>query len=135
MINRVFLLWQSYTTKELLLLGSLTKVEEKGYEFKYEKDAVRAQKLGCFLPFEYTEDKLYFSSLPPFFAQRMLTSHYNSTKFGINYDPNNELAALTYKNSIKNSDNFSIISEDLYQSINSKETIGAESNQMIRRKK
>ena len=82
MINRVFLLWQSYKTKEILLLGSLTKKEEKGYEFKYEKDATRAQSLGCFLPFPYTEDKIYFSTLPTFFTQRMLISNYNSKKYG-----------------------------------------------------
>lgn len=133
MIDRVFLLWQSYNTNELLLLGSLRKLENKGYEFSYEKDALKAEKLGCLLPFTYSEDKISFSSLPPFFAQRMLTNNYNAKMYGINYDPNNELATLSYLNSVKNSDNFSIISEEQYRGIFSKTDANQKDNQVLQK--
>lgn len=133
MIDRVFLLWQSYNTNELLLLGSLRRLENKGYEFSYEKDALKAEKLGCLLPFTYSEDKISFSSLPPFFAQRMLTNNYNAKMYGINYDPNNELATLSYLNSVKNSDNFSIISEEQYRGIFSKIDANQKDNQVLQK--
>ncbi len=133
MIDKVLLLWQAYSTKELLLIGSLAKVEDRGYKFKYENEALKAQKLGCFLPFEYTKDELYFSSLPAFFSQRMLTSKYNSEKFGINYNPKNELSILVYGNSIKNSDNFTIITEKAYQSINSRTSDKTENRVILKK--
>lgn len=133
MIDRVFLLWQSYNTNELLLLGSFRKRENKGYEFSYEKDALKAEKLGCLLPFAYSEDKISFSSLPPFFAQRMLINGYNAKMYDINYDPNNELAALSYLNSVKNSDNFSIISEKQYREIFSKTNENKKDNQVLQK--
>ena len=117
MIKKVYLLWHAYTTGELLVIGSLTKTEDKGYMFKYEKDAVKAKSLNCFLPFGYTEEELYFSSLPDFFSQRMLTSKYYADKLGIKYDNNDELSVLTYGDSIKNTDNFRIISEKDYNSL------------------
>ena len=118
MINKVFLLWHAYITKELLVIGSLSK-DGNRYIFKYEKDAARAKDLGCFLPFPYTENELYFSMLPSFFTQRMLTSRYNMDKFGVKYDSNNELALLTYGDSVKNNDNFRIVSEDSYKLLSS----------------
>lgn len=117
MIKKVYLLWNSYVTKELLVIASLTEVENKGYVFKYEKDAIKAEQLGCFLPFNYTEEELCFNSLPYFFSQRMLKSKYYIDKFGINYDCSNELDILTYGNSVKNNDNFSIVSEEKYQNL------------------
>lgn len=110
MINKVFLLWQSYITKEILLIASLTKVNNK-YIFKYEKDALKAMNLGCFLPFAYTESELRFDVLPPFFSQRMLTSKFNRDKFDVKVSLDNELALLTYGDSIRNSDNFRIVTE------------------------
>lgn len=114
MIDKVYLLWHAYATKELLLIGSLTKMDNK-YIFEYDKDAVQAMNLGCFLPFPYTEDKLYFDVLPSFFSQRMLTGEYNVNKFRI--DLNDELALLTYYDGIKNSDNFSVVSKDVYMNM------------------
>ena len=92
MTNEVFLLWHAYVTKELLLIGRL-KREGSGYVFEYDKAAIRAMNLGCFLPFPYTEDKVYFETLPSFFAQRMLTGEYNINKFNVSF--NDELALLT----------------------------------------
>lgn len=127
MVNKVFLLWHAYTTKELLLIGSLTKINNK-YVFNYERDAMRAKELGCFLPFGYTDESLYFDFLPSFFAQRMLTSKYNRDKFDIKYTPDNELALLTHGDSVRNSDNFRIVSENTYKSLNTIVDFGNDQN-------
>jgi len=113
MVDKVFLLWHAYATGEMLLIGSLRKVGNK-YVFKYEKDAVKAMSLRCFLPFAYTEEEIYFDALPSFFAQRMLTSRYNMDKFGVKYNPNNELALLIYGDGKRNSDNFRIVNPETY---------------------
>lgn len=115
MIKKVYLLWHAYITKELLVIGSLSKKDNNNYIFKYEKDAIKAKKLGCFLPFAFTDEEIKFSSLPTFFTQRMLTSKYYIEKFKIDYNPNDELSILCYGNSVKNTDNFSIISEENYK--------------------
>lgn len=107
MIKEVFLLWHSYVSKELLLIGTLRR-EDKGYSFEYDKDAAKAMGLGCFLPFPYTQDKLYFDMLPSFFAQRMLTGEYNVNKFNVN--TLDELELLTHYDGVRNSDNFSVVS-------------------------
>lgn len=114
MVNEVFLLWHAYVTKEILLIGSLKKENNK-YVFEYDKAAIKAMNLGCFLPFPYTENKLYFETLPSFFAQRMLTGQYNINKFKIN--SSDELALLTYYDGIKNSDNFSVVNLNTYNNI------------------
>lgn len=116
MVDKVFLLWHSYVTDEMLLIGSLRKINNK-YIFKYEKDAVTAMNMRCFLPFPYTEKEIDFDILPSFFAQRMLTSKYNMNKFGIKYDPKNELALLAFGDSIRNSDNFRIVTSESYNLI------------------
>lgn len=108
MIKEVFLLWHAYVNKELLLIGTLSK-EDRGYSFEYSEDAVTAIGLGCFLPFPYTRDKLYFDTLPSFFAQRILTGEYNVNKF--NVGTLDELELLTHYDGVKNSDNFSVVSE------------------------
>jgi len=114
-MKKVYLLWHAYTTKELLTIASLTKKNNENYIFKYETDALKAKQLGCFLPFEYTEEEITFKSLPMFFSQRMLTSKYYIEKLGINYKQDDELSLLAYGNSIKNNDNFRIISEEEYE--------------------
>ena len=116
MVDKVFLLWHAYVTDEMLLIGSLRKVNSK-YVFKYENDSVKAMNLGCFLPFPYTEREISFDILPSFFAQRMLTSKYNMSKFGIKYEPNNELALLAYGDSVRNSDNFRVVTPESYNLI------------------
>lgn len=113
MVDSVFLLWHAYVTDEMLLIGSLKKINNK-YVFRYEKDSVKAMNLGCFLPFPYTEEELSFDILPSFFAQRMLTSKYNMNKFDVKYDPKNELALLAYGDSVRNSDNFRVVTPDSY---------------------
>lgn len=124
MINKVYLLWNTYETNELLTIGSLTKLD-KGYIFKYGNDAKKAMSLGCFLPFNYTEENIYFDSLPYFFTQRMLKSKFNVETFGVDFQNKNELDILTYGDAIKNNDNFRVISE---QSFN---TLKKESNDYI----
>lgn len=114
-MKKVYLLWHAYITKELLVIASLIKNNNDSYIFKYEEDALKAKGLGCFLPFEYTEEKITFKTLPMFFAQRMLTSKYYIEKLGINYNQDDELSLLAYGNSIKNNDNFRIISEEEYE--------------------
>jgi len=114
-MKKVYLLWHAYVTKELLTIASLTKKNNENYIFKYETDALKAKQLGCFLPFEYTEEEITFKSLPMFFSQRMLTSKYYIEKLGINYKQDDELSLLAYGNSIKNNDNFRIISEEEYE--------------------
>lgn len=120
MTSEVFLLWHAYVTKELLLIGRLRR-EGSGYVFEYDKAATRAMNLGCFLPFPYTEDKLYFETLPSFFGQRMLTGQYNINKFNVN--SNDELDLLTYYDGVKNSDNFSIVSASNYNDIRNNDNI------------
>ena len=107
MIKEAFLLWHAYVSNEMLLIGTLRK-EEKGYTFEYGKDAVKAMELGCFLPFPYTEDQLYFEMLPSFFTQRMLTGEFNVNKFKVS--DLDELELLTRYDGVKNSDNFSVVS-------------------------
>ena len=107
MIKEVFLLWHSYVSNEVLLIGTLRR-EEKGYSFEYSQGAVTAMDMGCFLPFPYTHDKLYFDTLPSFFVQRMLTGAYNVNKFNVN--ALDELELLTRYDGVKNSDNFSVVS-------------------------
>lgn len=116
MIKKVYLLWHTYKTNELLTIASLTELDNKAYIFKYEHEALKAKQLGCFLPFNYTEQELYFESLPMFFEQRMLKSSFNVEKFGINNNQN-ELSVLTYGDSIKNNDNFRIVSEQTYYAL------------------
>lgn len=117
MVKKVYLLWNAYVTKELLVIASLSKSENDEYVFKYEKDAIKAKNLGCFLPFSYADNEIKFNSLPDFFAQRMLTSKFYVEKFGIKYDVNDEFAMLCYGNSVRNTDNFSIISDQTYQKL------------------
>lgn len=107
MINEVFLLWHSYRSNEQLLIGTLRK-EDNGYSFEYNESAITAMEMGCFLPFPYTNEKLYFEMLPAFFAQRMLTGEYNVNKF--NLGSLNVFELLTRYDGVKNSDNFSIVS-------------------------
>ena len=119
MVNKVFLLWHSFHTKEMLLIASLMKVNNK-YVFKYERDAYKAMNLGCFLPFPYTEKELSFDILPSFFSQRMLTSKFNRDKFDIKFTLDDELALLAYGDSVRNSDNFRVVTEkglfDMFES-------------------
>lgn len=117
MIKKVYLLWHAYRTKELLVIGSLMELDNKKFMFKYETDAEKALKLGCFLPFRFTNEELYFDSLPHFFEQRILKSKFNIEKSGINYDNANKLEVLTFFDSVKNNDNFRIISEHSYYSL------------------
>ena len=111
MNKEVFLLWHAYVNNELLLIGKLKK-EVEGYSFEYSEDAVKAMELGCFLPFPYTEKKLYFNTFPSFFAQRILTGNYNVNKFNVN--SLDEFELLIHYGGVKNSDNFSIVSADVY---------------------
>lgn len=128
MNKEVFLLWHSYVSKELLLIGTLRK-EDKGYSFKYGEDAVTAMGLGCFLPFPYTQNKLYFDTLPSFFAQRILTGEYNINKF--NVSTLDELELLTHYEGVKNSDNFSVVST--YNEIKNVEDDNIEKKTMLRK--
>lgn len=114
MIREVYLLWTSYSTNEILVIGKLRELDNKKYSFKYGKDAKKALSLGCFLPFTYTDEEIIFNSLPLFFEQRIIKGKFNSEKFGINYDINDKLRALVYQDSVKNNDNFKIVSEDKF---------------------
>lgn len=114
MIKKVYLLWNNYATDELLVIGSLEELDDKSYVFRYEKDSMKAAMNGCFLPFGYTEDVIYFDTLPAFFEQRMLKGDYNIEKFGIKLNSNNKLGILLYGNAQKNNDNFMVVSEAYY---------------------
>lgn len=113
MINKVYLLWNSYSGNEMIVIGTLSQADGK-YIFKYTSDALRAKELGCFLPFPYTEEELVFDFLPPFFDQRILKGKFNSEKFGVDSNDENKLRVLIYGNAVRNADNYSIISEDKY---------------------
>ena len=117
MIKKVYLLWTSYINNEVLLIGTLTELENKGYTFNFSTEAKKAVELGCFLPFRYTEETLVFDSLPFFFEQRILKGKFNKETFGINYDINNKLGVLVYGDAVKNNDNFRVISEEKYKGL------------------
>ena len=70
-MNEVYLLWESYESNKLIPIGVLKQLDDK-YSFKYLSDALNAIEQGCFLPFPYTHDVLYFDTLPDFFEQRIL---------------------------------------------------------------
>ncbi len=112
-MNEVYLLWESYLSNKLIPIGVLKYLNNK-YLFQYLASAKIAINEGCFLPFPYTEDILYFDTLPNFFEQRILKGDFNSYKFDLKKE-NNKLDYLVFRDSIKNSDNFRIISEDKFQ--------------------
>lgn len=114
MINKVYLLWHSYISNELLTICSLEKIAPKGYIMKYNEEAIKAKALGCFLPLSYTKEDIHLNNLPSFFSQRMLTSKYYIEKFNIEYDKTDELSILCYGGGVKNTDNFCIFSEEDY---------------------
>ena len=111
-MNEVYLLWESYESNKLIPIGVLKQLDDK-YSFKYLSDALKAIEQGCFLPFPYTQDMLYFDTLPDFFEQRILKGEFNSHKFDLKKE-NNKLNYLVYRDSIRNSDKFRIISEEKY---------------------
>lgn len=117
MIKKVYLLWTSYINHEVLLIGTLTEIDKKGYMFKFSEEAKRAAALGCFLPFKYTENTLLFESLPFFFEQRILKGKFNHETFGVNYDINNKLGVLVYGDAVRNNDNFKVMTEEKYKSL------------------
>lgn len=112
MIKRIYLLWNSYRTKELLTIGTLNKIGNK-YMFKFEQEALKAREQGCFLPFPYTEDEVYFSFLPNFFERRMLNKE-TRNKLNLNCDSKDIFSILTLNNGQTNSDNFYIFTEERY---------------------
>lgn len=125
MSKKVYLFWEPFNisgnSREKLMIASLTKASDKNYIFKYEKDAIRAMSLGCFLPIAIDdpaniEKEIVLDSLPLFFSRRILPfSKFNIDKFGINYDSYDEFGLLTYGDGRTNSDNFSIIDEETYE--------------------
>ena len=120
MIKKVYLLWNAYVTNELLVVASLTRLDNN-YIFKYESDALKAMECGCMLPFIYSKDEMYFEALPHFFTQRMLNETM-LTRLGIDYNPKDELSILTCFNGRKNNDNFLVVREEVYETLKDKQT-------------
>ena len=116
-MKEVYLVWNSYKDNKLILIGRL-KQEEDLYKFKYGKDALYAEKVGCMIPFPYQEEEYIFDTLPSFFDQRILKGKFNTEKFGIDTNDGNKLNFLVYNDSKKNSDNFRIITKEKYMSLN-----------------
>ena len=114
-MKEVYLLWESYVLKQLIPIGVLTQLNNQ-YLFKYFETAKQAADQGCFLPFPYTSDVLYFDALPDFFEQRILKGEFNSYKFNLK-KLDNKLDYLVYGDSIKNSDNFKIVDEKKYKKL------------------
>ena len=114
-MNEVYLLWESYVSNKLIPIGILKQINDK-FSFQYLEEAKQAVEEGCFLPFPYTENILYFETLPNFFEQRILKGEFNSHKFELKKE-NNKLNYLVYRDSIKNSDNFKIVSEDKFHKL------------------
>jgi len=115
MIRRVYLLWHSFVMNELHTIGTLTETENKNYIFKFDEDALKAEEDGCFLPFKYTTEPLFFNKLPAFFDQRMLKSQFNIETFGIKYSPEKEMEILAFGDAIRNHDNFRVVTERTYK--------------------
>lgn len=115
MIKKVYLMWNSYNTNENLTIGSLF-LENQQYVFQFEEDAIRAMEYGCMLPFIYTNEKIYFDSLPQFFASRKQKKEILD-KMGVIYNINDELSILTAFNGIKNTDNFMVVTEEMHENL------------------
>lgn len=114
-MRKVYLLWQSYISEELMPIGVLTDIGDNQYSFTYFPTAKTAYMNGCFLPFPYTEKPYFFVGLPHFFEQRILKGEFNQSKFGLS-DKGHKFDCLIYMDSIKNSDNFSIVNEEGFAS-------------------
>ncbi len=113
-MNEVYLLWESYKTNKILAIGVLKQLSDDKYSFKYFDTAKVAMEQGCFLPFPYSEEEMFFETLPDFFEQRILKGDFNTYKFDLKNEKN-KLNYLVYRDSIKNSDNFKIVSEEKFQ--------------------
>lgn len=124
-MKKIYLFWQYYNTGEYLLIATLKK-ENQNYIFKYKKDALKALKLGCFLPIPISSlddinKEQSFVALPPFFSRRIIKPNkLLNEKFGIFHTYEDELTQLTYNYGRIISDNFYVISEEDYKK-NSKE--------------
>jgi hypothetical protein len=114
-MTKVYLLWRSYHQDELIPIGCLKLLENGTYAFKFIETALAAEAQGCFLPFPYTDGVIQFEKLPLFFEQRILKGDYNKKKFGLDKSSDNKMEFLVYGDSIKNSDNFQVISEDKFR--------------------
>ena len=100
MLEKVYLLWDSYKKNRTYLIGVLSKKNDN-YIFKYNQDAILALSDGCMLPFPYTEKTYAFSSLPLFFNRRI---NHRKGKVG------NMLDVLNINDGRMNNDNFRIVS-------------------------
>ena len=121
MIDKVYLLWASYLTKEMLLIGTLVRDNSK-YVFKYEKDVSKAIDLGCMIPFPYTDELIRFDSLPLFFYRRMIRRELLD-QFNVNYNRNDELSILTSTNGKRNNDNFYVVRFEVLEKLKNKEKV------------
>lgn len=110
MLEKVYLLWDSYKTNKTYLIGYLLKKEDK-YIFKYDEEALLAYSDGCMLPFPYTDKFYQFNSIPLFFSRRI---NYRKGKI------NNELNSLLENNGRINNDNFHIVENVIKNDLNSK---------------
>ena len=113
-MKEVYLLWESYKTNKLLAIGVLKQLDNDKYSFKYFDTAKDAMEQGCFLPFPYSEEEIFFETLPDFFEQRILKGDFNTFKFNLKNETN-KLNYLVYRDSVKNSDNFKIVDEEKFQ--------------------
>ena len=69
-MNEVYLLWESYISNKLIPIGVLKQINNK-YLFQYLDSAKLAINEGCFVPFPYTKEILFFDTLPDFVEQRI----------------------------------------------------------------
>lgn len=118
MTKKIYLMWNSYISNELLTICVLTKVKQL-YLFKYDKEALKAQEQGCMLPFPYSEKVSCFSKLPSFFESRKLNPD-TRKRMGIVCD-DDDFSILLSNHGQKNSDNFLIISDKTYQMLKNPE--------------
>ncbi len=110
MLEKIYLLWDSYKANRTYLIGCLSK-KGNNYVFEYEKEALLAYNDGCMLPFPYTDGAYCFNSLPPFFERRI---NYRKGKI------NDELQSLLENNGRINNDNFHITDNVLKNDLNCK---------------
>lgn len=113
-MNEVYLLWESYISNKLIPIGVLKQINNK-FVFNYLETVQNAISEGCFIPFPYTKEKMIFDTLPDFFEQRILKGEFYYQKF--NLKDKNQLNCLVYNDSIKNTDNFKIVSKEKYDKI------------------
>ncbi len=114
-MKELYLIWNSYISKNIIILGKLIKDDDK-YIFAYNIPGAKiAQNEGCVLPFKLDQSVYVSKQLFPFFKNRIMDTHRRSFQdylenLGLKkYD---DLKILEKTRGMSNGDNFQLITHD-----------------------